>query len=110
MTRVQFCILPAYAITVNSSQGRTLQSAIINLEGKFTNNVKAYVMLSRLTNGSNFGILGDWHPSLWKLKPCPLMLQHDKFHLLVKERGTRKLLVSLDQNIRDLEALLRTNL
>jgi energy-coupling factor transporter ATP-binding protein EcfA2 len=59
MTRVQFCILPAYAITVNSSQGRTLQSAIINLEGKFTNNVKAYVMLSRLTNGSNFGILGD---------------------------------------------------
>ena len=110
MTRVQFCILPAYAITVNSSQGRTLQSAIINLEGKFANNVKAYVMLSRLTNGSNFGILGDWHPSLWKLKPCPLMLQHDKLHLLKKERKTRKLLDSLDQTIRDLELLLRTNL
>jgi hypothetical protein len=110
MTRVQFCILPAYAITVNSSQGRTLQSAIINLEGKFTNNVKAYVMLSRLTNGSNFGILGDWHPSLWKLKPCPLMLQHDELNLRVKETATRNLLPTLDQDIRDLETLLRNNL
>jgi ATP-dependent exoDNAse (exonuclease V) alpha subunit len=110
MARVQFAILPAYAITVNSSQGRTLLSAIINLEGKFSNNVKAYVMLSRLTNGSNFGILGDWHPSLWKLKPCPLMLKHNKEHLLHKEIETRRLLLSLDQNIKELEALLRHNL
>jgi hypothetical protein len=110
MTRVQFCILPAYAITVNSSQGRTLHSAIINLEGKFTNNVKAYVMLSRLTNGSNFGILGDWHPSLWRLKPCPIMLEHEKDHLRKTERGTRKLVDTLDQIIKDLETLLRRNL
>ena len=110
MSRVQFCILPAYAITVNSSQGRTLQSAIINLEGNFKNNVKAYVMLSRLTNGSNFGILGDWHPTLWDLQPCPEMLKHSSSHLLPKERVTRKLLPSLDQSIMDLETTLRLNL
>jgi hypothetical protein len=110
MLRVQFCILPAYAITVNSSQGRTLQSAIIHLDGKFTNNVKAYVMLSRLTNGDNFGILGDWQSSLWYLKPCPIMLRHYKEVILKKEQVTRKAVDNLDSTIKLLELLLRANL
>ena len=71
MSRRQFRFLPAYAITVNASQGRTLSSALIHLDGVFKNNIKPYVMLSRLTNGDNMGIIGKWEPSLWTTKPCP---------------------------------------
>jgi hypothetical protein len=107
MSRKQFSFLPAYAITVNSSQGRTLESAIVHLDGDFTNNVKPYVMLSRLTNGKNFGIIGKWRVNMWKTKPCPKMLKFQDKQILVKEQDTLKELASMESCLVDLDKKLR---
>jgi ATP-dependent exoDNAse (exonuclease V) alpha subunit len=58
MQREQYRFLPAYCITVNASQGRTLESVVICLDGGYTWNAKPYVMWSRLTNGRALGIIG----------------------------------------------------
>lgn len=84
MTRRQYWFLPAYAITVNASQGRTLTSAIVHLDGNFKDNAKCYVMLSRVTNGSSLGIIGNWKPQLWATEPNKIMLQYVERQLTAK--------------------------
>ena len=103
--RQQFEILPAYCITVNASQGRTLESAVVNLEGNFKDNVKQYVMLSRLTNGSSLGVIGGWNHFMWKKKPNADMLHYDEVHLKPLELRT---IQNLDNGLlKDFENLLR---
>ena len=87
--RTQFKFLPAFAITVYSSQGRTMDSAIVCLDGSFKFNAKPYVMLSRLTNGTNLGILGTWSRSLWNIKPDPLIVSYLDDAIYPKENATR---------------------
>ena len=89
MNRIQFRFLPGYAITVNASQGRTLHSAVVCLEGDFKKNVKPYVMLSRLTNGTALGIIGSWRKKTFSLLPDPLMLSYLSKKLYPLEKRTR---------------------
>jgi ATP-dependent exoDNAse (exonuclease V) alpha subunit len=88
MQREQYRFLPAYAITVNSSQGRTLKSAVVCLEGDFKYNVKPYVMLSRLTNGDALGIIGKVSSKIWLLKPNGDMKNYLEEKLYPKARET----------------------
>jgi hypothetical protein len=84
VTRTQLWILPAFAITVNSSQGRSLDSAIVDLSkqkpGKKKNEPgqaqKSYVKLSRLRTGKYLGIQGTWLPALWKTQPDPAVINY----------------------------------
>ena len=110
MSRTQFKFLPAYAITVNSSQGRTLESAIVHLEGEFKNNVKAYVMLSRLTTGIMMGIIGRWHNDLFRTKPCQVMLDYLENCILPKEKITLEMLETIIPEFQALETLPRNAL
>ena len=87
--RKQLWILPAFAITVDSSQGRTLDAAIIDLSGHHTTAQKPYVMLSRLSAGTWLGIQSGWEPSLWNVKPNSKMVKFIKT-LLRKEEETKK--------------------
>ena len=107
-TRSQFCFLPAYSITVNSSQGRTMEGAIIHLDGNFKHNAKPYVMLSRLTNGAMMGVLGTWQRSLWSLCPDPIMLQFLQNKIYAWERASRQPVTNLLGNIVVQEQNLRT--
>ena len=75
ITRKQLWILPAFAITVDSSQGRSLKQAMVHLDGHYTSASKPYVMLSRLMYGDNLHVLGSWDSELFDLKPDPHMLQ-----------------------------------
>jgi hypothetical protein len=98
--------MPAYCITVNSSQGRTLESAVICLDGGHTVNAKSYVMLSRLTNGRALGIIGKVPIGIWKVKPNADMLHFMEEVLNVKARDT---LAGLDHTqLQGSEDLLRT--
>jgi hypothetical protein len=74
MQREQYPFLLAYCITVDVTQGRILESAIICLDGGYTWNAKPYVMLSRLTNGRALGIIGKIPLGIWKVKPNADML------------------------------------
>jgi hypothetical protein len=106
MQREQYRFLPAYCITVNSSQGRTLESAVICLDGGYTVNAKPYVMLSRLTNGRALGIIGKVPIGIWKVKPNADMLHFMEEVLDVKARDT---LAALDHSqLQASENLLRT--
>ena len=107
--RQQFRFLPAYAITVNASQGRTLKSAIIHLDGKYTDNSKAYVMLSRLTNGLSLGIIGTWDKSLFRTKPNGLMLAFMTTYLIPSEERTLALCINLPEVLLEKEELLKPN-
>ena len=108
LTRRQFEFLPSYAITVNASQGRTLHSAIIHLDGDYFINVKPYVMMSRLTSGKGLGILGKWKPSLWTAKPDPHMLDFLRTFLERKSLDTRNTLNNIRDVLFDLERQLTT--
>jgi hypothetical protein len=91
ITRKQLCILPAFAITVNSSQGRTLDAAIIDLSNgnkRYTSSEKAYVMTSRLNNGTFFGVQGTWHASLWDTSPNATMISYLRRNLEPIEERT----------------------
>ena len=94
--RKQLWILPAFAITVNSSQGRSLDSAIIDLSsqkpGKNKNEPgsaeKSYVKLSRLRTGTYLGIQGWWPPAVWETKPDKTVLAFIKLVLEPVEKRT----------------------
>ena len=89
ITRKQLWILPAFAITVNSSQGRSLHSAIIDLsEQKQDRAERAYVKLSRLMRGKFLAIQGTWSRLMWKAKPNEAMIQYVQQKLLSKEKNT----------------------
>jgi hypothetical protein len=107
VTRTQFNFLPAFAITVYSSQGRTMESAIVCLDGNFKFNAKPYVMLSRLTNGTNLGILGTWSRSLWNTKPDPLIVSYLNNDIYPKEQATRACVARAQQESRVMETQLR---
>ena len=100
ITRSQFYFLPAFAITVNQSQGRTLHSAVVVLEGKYTVAEKPYVMLSRLTNGSNMGVLGGWDKNFFStLRPNATMLEYLVKHIYPKVVNTRSEISNVKQKI-----------
>jgi hypothetical protein len=106
MKREQYAILPAYCITVNSSQGRTLQSAVVCLEGSYSQNVKPYVMLSRLTNGASLGVIGSWPGALFSLPPNRTMLHYleEYLHPLAEQTTLNldhSLLVTLENTLRN---------
>ena len=87
-----------------------MESAIVNLDGKFDNNVKAYVMLSRLTTGVEMGIIGDWHIDLFKTEPSPDMLRYLNTYILPKESITLAGLTKILVEIQDLDTALRAGL
>jgi hypothetical protein len=89
--RKQLWILPAFAITVNSSQGRSLKSAIVDLSKlKHFRAEKPYVMLSRLETGKHIGVQGTWNQSLWSTKPDTTMLWYlDRFLKPLEQRTLR---------------------
>jgi hypothetical protein len=89
ITRKQLWFLPAFAITVNSSQGRSLKAAIIDLsKAKHTRAEKPYVMLSRLTSGEHLGVQGDWPASVWTTKPDGDMLWYMRSFMAPKTATT----------------------
>lgn len=100
--RHQFMFIPAFAITVNSSQGRTLNSAIVHLGDNHTSAEKPYVMLSRLTNGDNLGILGSFD-NLSNCTPNQSMIHYMNVNIIPKVEETMKNLNNIEQNIRALQ-------
>ena len=103
ITRSQFYFLPAFAITVNQSQGRTLHSAVVVLEGKYTVAEKPYVMLSRLTNGSNMGVQGVWDKNFFStLRPNATMLEYLVKHIYPKVVNTKSEISNVKQKISQL--------
>ena len=106
ITRRQFWFLPAYAITVNSSQGRTMKCAVIHLDGEYSTNEKPYVMMSRLTNGDGLGIIGTWDKHLFELEPNPIMINYIKTRLLPKDKDTRNALPVVKCQLQKLHMLL----
>ena len=85
--RKQLWFLPAFAITVDSSQGRTLAAAIIDLSGHHKAAQKPYVMLSRLNSGMWLGIQSELDSTIWNVKPNATMLKYIKT-LQEKEKKT----------------------
>jgi hypothetical protein len=93
--RKQLAILPAWAITVNSSQGRSLDTAVIDISGIHKSAEKPYVMISRLKTG-DFGVQGEWDPSFWTVKPNFTMQNFVKRKLASVARRTSRHLPELD--------------
>jgi ATP-dependent DNA helicase PIF1 len=64
--RLQFPIRPAFAMTINKSQGQTLNTAGVYLKAPVFSHGQLYVALSRATNRSNLHVLikqgEDQHP------------------------------------------------
>ena len=102
VSRKQLWFLPAFSITVDSSQGRTLHQAIVHLAGKYSTSEKPYVMLSRLTRGSALGVIGSWEKNLFSLKPNENMMDHIETVLRPKEQATR---LRIDKNKHDIPSL-----
>ena len=89
INRKQLWILPAFAITGYSSQGRSLDAAIIDLSQQTTERAEqAYVKLSRLRSGLFLGIQGTWLPTVWETEPNPVMTKYIEDQLRPKERQT----------------------
>ena len=59
MTRKQFPVKPAFAITANKSQGQTLQKVGIYLPTPMFSHGQLYVAMSRATAADNLKILSD---------------------------------------------------
>jgi hypothetical protein len=78
MNRNQYPFLPAYAITVDASQGRSLDSALVCLEGNPTYNSKDYVMLSMVRTGGALGIIGKIPAYVCRTTPNETMLEFEK--------------------------------
>ena len=87
ITRKQLWFLPTFSITVDSSQGRSLNSAVVHLGGEYSSLEKPYVMFSRVIHGDNLFVLGDWSKDLVKLTPNKDMIQHVN-DLMKKEKIT----------------------
>ena len=89
ITRKQLWILPAFAITHYTSQGRSVDAAIIDLSKTTADQAEApYVKLSRLRTGKFLGIQGDWLPTVWETKPDAVMTKYISNKLKTKERKT----------------------
>ena len=104
--RTQLNLLPAWAITVNSSQGRSMDSAIIDLEGQYSSSTKPYVMISRLRFGSNMGVLGSWSEDLFRLSPDETMIAHTNDFLLPLEQRTLNNLARIVRQLKTFQRLL----
>jgi hypothetical protein len=88
--RKQLWFLPAFAITVNAAQGRTIRAAIVDLSKPVHQRAeKPYVMLSRVPLGGNLGVQGEWNDTLWEPRPDRTMLNYTKRFLQPLEVETR---------------------
>ena len=105
--RRQFPFTPAFAITVYSSQGRTLNGVIVHLDGNFGNGEIPYVMLSRLTNGECLGIIGDWN-DLAGLSPNQTMIRYMETNILPKVESTMSDVDRIRQTISALHRSIRS--
>ena len=57
--RVQFPLIPAFAMTINKSQGQTLNSVGVYLKDSVFSHGQLYVALSRVTCADNMHVLID---------------------------------------------------
>ena len=105
--RKQLWFLPAFAITVDNSQGRTLESAIIDLSAHHTAPNRPYVMLSRLTTVKWLGVQKDFNFSLWNVKPDKTMLRFLKLTVQPKAVTTESSKPSMN-DMNDLLVKFRT--
>ena len=85
-----------------------MEAAIVHLDGKFTYNVKPYVMLSRLTNGVNMGIIGTWSKCLFSRKPDPVMLRYLLKYIFPVEKLTLSDVSSIPHELVRIETILQT--
>lgn len=57
LKRLQFPVRPAFAMTINKSQGQTLNTVGIYLRNQVFSHGQLYVALSRVTNSANVHVL-----------------------------------------------------
>lgn len=59
ITRTQFPLRRAFAMTYNKSQGQTLQKVVLDVRSQVFSHGMLYVGLSRVTNSHNIAIFGN---------------------------------------------------
>ena len=75
--RTQLPLIHAYAMTVNKSQGQTLDGVLLDLRAAFFDHGHAYVALSRVRSRTSIGVfVNDQASSLtiFHLAKCPIVL------------------------------------
>jgi hypothetical protein len=71
MTRLQFPLRRAFALSVHKSQGQTLERGLIDARGGFFAHGHLYVGLSRVTRYDKISLLVNWSQQYTDLCPSP---------------------------------------
>lgn len=90
ITRVQFPIVPAEAITVHKAQGQTRESVCVEIPTRAIERPSLHVALSRVTKLSELYIIGSFRP------PNPPRVDDDVMLELKRLRNEKALEICFD--------------